>query len=140
MAKEAAGFSFEIEIEGLSELQAKLEALPKRIARKVTRRALTAGADVIEPEVVRLAPREEEPRWPEYGHLQDNINTKVRMSQGGGKATISTGRAFWGRFQEFGEGPGPAQPFMRPAFDSKGQEALEAITEAFEQGIEEESD
>ena len=57
------------------------------------------------------------------GNLRKSIRRKrlkSRDEQTGAQVGISwTGRAFYGRFREFGTSKEPAKPFLRPAFEAK---------------------
>lgn len=92
-------------------------------------RALEAGAVPIEQQMLHNASTD-----PKIitGDLHDSIHTgKVKKRSAGGKAiTIgvhhSEKGAFYANPVEFGHGgpaPAPAHPFVRPAFDTKVEEA-----------------
>ena len=92
-------------------------------------RALEAGAVPIEQQMLHNASTD-----PQIitGDLHDSIHTgKVKKRSAGGKAiTIGVHHAEKGAFYanpvEFGHGgpaPAPAHPFVRPAFDTRADEA-----------------
>ena len=93
-------------------------------------RALEAGAKPIEEQM--LANASTDPAMI-TGDLHDSIKTdKVRTSKG--RRYITTGvhykerGAFYANPLEFGHGgpaPAPAHPFVRPAFDTRSNEAYE---------------
>ena len=93
-------------------------------------RALEAGAKPIEEQM--LANASTDPAMI-TGDLHDSIKTdKVRNSKG--RRYITTGvhykerGAFYANPVEFGHGgpaPAPAHPFVRPAFDTRSNEAYE---------------
>ena len=96
-------------------------------------RALQAGAVPIEEQMLHNASTD-----PKIitGALHDSIHTgKVRKKAGGGKKiTIGVHHAENGAYYsnplEFGHGgpaPAPAHPFVRPAFDTRAEEAYEEI-------------
>lgn len=115
-------------------LSANLAKLTNAVNRKVQIEALKAGAEPIRAGASMRAPRDEEASAP---HLADNIIINVpteRQLEAIGDETpvVAVGprqEFFYGYFQEFGYGPGPAQPFMRPAFDTQVQLSL-AIVQA----------
>jgi HK97 gp10 family phage protein len=142
-----------VEVKGLSELQAKLEELPKKVADKGLRKALKAGGNVIRNAMVMLAPKD-------TGFLAEHFGTKIRILHTylGGSAFIGpqgkvdypayasgaynikrkggkirkVGRvavATVARFFEFGTSKMGKKPFMTQAFESHKQEALDAIAE-----------
>lgn len=52
----------------------------------------------------------------------------------GADVDLKSRPAYW-RFIEFGTEKSPAKPFMRPAFEAKSQEAINAITDGFRTGL-----
>lgn len=132
--------NFEVKVRGLAELQRKLVSLGEGLAKKHLKRALKAGGQVFEKGMKRRAPRAPEPgSHPEYGHLQDQIQLKTSVTKKGGRASVSTGDAFWGRFQEFGHGPGKKTPFARPTFDGDSGEALQTFADTLAEGLKQEA-
>jgi HK97 gp10 family phage protein len=113
---------FKAEVKGLSKLEENLRALPDNLARKAVKAAVKDGGDVIQNEMVRLAPRN-------TGFLASHIVVQVKMDKfGEAVAKIGPAKdAFWGGFNEFGTRFMRAQPFMRPAFDLQWRVALERI-------------
>ena len=116
------------------DLMANLKKLPNAVNRTVQVAALKAGAEPIRDEMSILAPRDEDASAP---HLEDLIVVEVITEErlitqfGHETPTVAIGpsrKAFYGFFQEFGYGPGPAQPFARPAFDQQHQESLRIIS------------
>lgn len=127
------------EIKGLQELQTKLEGLEAKVARKGIRQALRAGANVIRTAMAANAPKDS-------GFLEEHIDIKTRL-----KSDYLAGSAFIGpngkivyprkpgwpsrtaalvaRWLEFGTSRMSKKPFMTQAFDTRKEEALEAITE-----------
>ena len=96
-------------------------------------RALEAGAEPIEKQMLQNASSD-----PKIitGALQGSLHTgKVKSRAGGGKQiTIgvhhSENAAYYANPVEFGHGgpaPAPAHPFVRPAFDTKADEAFEEM-------------
>lgn len=138
----------EFEVKGLAELHKELEKLPTKIEKNATRGALRAGAKVFRDRAKELAP-------VKTGTLRDSIKIKTSARKGKAiKATVQAGSsdAYYahmveqgtiahlikprsrkslfiaGLFMEVVEHPGAgAHPFMRPAFDEKHKEAVQAM-------------
>jgi HK97 gp10 family phage protein len=130
----------DVTITGLDELEAKLAALPAKLAKRVVRPALEEGAAIIQQEMGILAPR----RAEGGGFLTTHIGVSVVLSgkEDEGLAKIApTSQAYYGLMQELGFHVGgtevPPQPFMRPAFENKKNEALKAITDEIRRGLKE---
>lgn len=100
--------------------------------------ALTAGAEPIKEEMVRIAP------VGATGNLKRAINVGgVRTSKNGRTVTVGIHRRdidlsdkngeYYPAFVEYGHGgprPAPPHPFIRPAFDLKKDEAWNTIKQA----------
>lgn len=141
-----------IRVDGLAELGAKLRALSDDVRYKIARAAANAGAQVIKKEAQTRAPIGTVPHKVGKkgnivppGNLRRNIYVKrlplsqrkhtedfiVAVRQGG-----KSGKdAFYWRFLEYGTVKMAAQPFMRPAFSNKKQQAAEAMRERLRQRI-----
>jgi HK97 gp10 family phage protein len=119
-----------VKVEGFRELAAALEQLPKATARNVLRRTLLKAAEPIDDIGSSLAP-------VETGKLQRSVvagtqltRSQKRMAKKEGKhfAEVHVGTANpVGIFQEFGTFKEPAQPFMRPTWDTQKDRALGRI-------------
>lgn len=113
-------------------LTASLAKLPTAVNRTVQVAALKAGAEPMRADAESRAPYDPEGGAP---HLKSEIviavPTESQLAATGNETAVvwvgPTKRAFWGLFQEFGYGPGPAQPFMRPAFDTQQRTAFGII-------------
>lgn len=150
----------QIKVEGLAELAKALKALPPEIAGKnggPLRRAIGRAAVVIRDDARRRAP-------VDTGNLRDNIiavrkrkspqgtegyfvevrrkrrkyaNTRANRRKGRvGKTYENLGEVYYGMFVELGTAKMPAQPFLRPAFESKKAEAVETFRVELAKGIE----
>lgn len=140
-----------IKIHGLNEIKNTLKDLPTVLGEKVIRAALRAGAKPIRDEARANAPilKNPDPRR-KPGTVQKAISTrrskqdkygvyvsvkplgKKKISsfkQGGGKAADNPDDPFYWIFSEFGTSKMPADPFMRPAYESKKYEALQKFEE-----------
>jgi HK97 gp10 family phage protein len=116
---------------GADGLMRNLNALPAAVNRRVQVAALRKGAEPIRSMAESLAPRSDT-----APHLADHIIVQVPS---GAKAeteglfdtvAVFIGpaiRFFYGYFLEFGTAFHPAQPFMRPAFDSQSGRSLNII-------------
>lgn len=147
-----------VQIEGLDQLAAALKELPKRLAKNGLRAAVYAGAKVIRDEAKLKAPvaiHALGPNQPPPGTLKRSVIMKqipelsnqqkqtffVTVRRGkqyrnqGKKGNLSQDAWYW-RFVEFGTTRMAAQPFLRPAFDVKKNEAVTAITKRLAERIE----
>jgi HK97 gp10 family phage protein len=139
-----------VNITGLKELQQALNQLPLEIQKRPLRSAVSAGAKVIVDEAKRLAPqgetgnlrkalyryrsRSQSSRGQETflvgvrkgkKNYVDSAKNR-RLNRVGKKYTVE-GEAYYWRFIEFGTSKMPARPFLRPAFESKKNQAVETI-------------
>ena len=109
-------------VEGFEELNAALRRIGERATGLLLRNAAEAGAKVIEDEARRLAPRA-------TGALADGISIAPgRLQSGRAQINVSFGAKQWyGRRSELGTKYLPARPFLRPAIDTKAEEAKNAV-------------
>lgn len=127
----------DVEIRGLKKLRARAlfmretveEALPK---------AVDEGAKIIEEDAFKRAPRRAEgPTRDEHGA---EFITRVERENKDGLAAVAIGPGgdgFWLGIQELGEGPsGRAQPWLRPAMDTKKEAARRRMGEVIRAAIE----
>lgn len=133
-----------ISVNGLAELQKFLDQLPAKIERNIMRGALRAGAKVIEKEAKTNI-------HSISGELRDSLKIRTGSRRGTVTATIRS-RLFYARFVEYGTRPhritsetalafgktltrsvdhpgAQPHPFMRPALDSRAQDAIVAAAE-----------
>jgi HK97 gp10 family phage protein len=155
---------FTIEVTGLSELQAKLEDLGTNQALAAQRKALRAGAAIIQAAIIERAPVKTESEGGVFpaGALASDIVVKMsKDDQGNPVAVVGPNKytmrlAIW---NELGHrivtggynkllpngktrGPGtvhaesvPARPFVRPAFESTQQEVAEVMVTVLSEEI-----
>lgn len=138
-----------IRISGLAELNQALSELPQRLARNVLRGSVAAGAAVVRQEARQRAPRYEgqvAAGHPPPGTLKRAIYSAqarrlssllqqvYQIGVVSGKRAKRSGRksgraadAYYWRFVEFGTVKMAARPFLRPAFEAKKLDAIEAI-------------
>jgi HK97 gp10 family phage protein len=140
-----------VDITGVAELQATLSRLPGNLQEKLGVKAIFAAAKVIRDEVKARAPIRKsaagesgkritagkaEMRYP--GNLKAHI-TRRRVRKGSGTIVAyevgPNARAWYGRLVELGTMTAGARPFMRPALDAKGAEAIETFRTVLEDGL-----
>jgi len=138
-----------VKVEGLKELQAALEDLPKATSRNVLRRALLAGAAPIEATAEQLAPvktgalRTSHTAGTKLSRRQKAVHRQwagqqpaERTAQGFRSKPSDAVYVFVGPggmpqaiTQEFGTVDHAAHPFMRPAWDQNQHRALQIVVE-----------
>lgn len=114
--------------------------LPEVVGRTLLLDALEEGAEVIAEQATANAPYDPTPDGP---HLKDNIkvgNAKRKKTEASVDVGVDFKKVKVAHLVEFGHkgswGKGaPAHPFMRPAFDSKAQEAVLRFKEALWRGL-----
>jgi HK97 gp10 family phage protein len=94
------------------------------IANINTQSAAMKGAQVIADEAQRLAP-------VLTGELRDSIHVEAE-GDGGADVVAGTDHAI---FPEFGTSTQQAQPYMRPAVDTKSDEALRVMADDIQEQI-----
>lgn len=128
---------FKFEIKGLRELEAGLAEIPAAVRGKTLEAALMRAAKPILDEARSRAPvrqggakrmgKGSKVRMP--GFLRASLR-RARKRGSDASATVQIGphrRAFYGMFQELGTSRQAARPFLRPAFESKAQDALQLL-------------
>lgn len=120
---------FTVKVEGLKDLENALKQLPQANAKAVLRRTLKEAGEPIAKSARAKAPKFEM-------HLSESIDvgTKLSRRQAGLHKKQSPVEMFVGpgpdpaaHLDEFGSVHGPAQPFMRPAWDENKDKALDTI-------------
>lgn len=108
-----------------------MHEFPEKFLAKGVREALNAGGLVLQQALQARAPvAEDETHGHEPGFLRDHIAIKTTISTKNDKGSVMVGpvaKAFWGMFSEFGTRMQAALPWMRPAFEGDGPNALEAF-------------
>ena len=126
-----------MKLEGKEALLRKLRDMPNNLARKHLRKAARAGGEVIAERAGDIAPRA-----PGAPDLAENITVSEVRTDDTLSVAVAIGPArgfFYGGFQEFGTKNHGAQPFMRPAFDSEQQHALEEAGKVIWEGLSEDA-
>lgn len=150
-----------VTIEGLDDLARRMADLPLQVEKRIGWSGLRAGAAVI-----RTAARNLAPVWtgpvaqghPPPGTLKRSIVAKdarekstpgyltelvtvrsgARYQKQGATGSLSQDAYYWW-WVEFGNSKMSARPYMRPAFMASGDQAVDAIAERLEAGINEEA-
>lgn len=143
-----------VSVEGLSELQAKLDQLSTKQADTAIRNALKAGAEIERAAISERAPIKDTTGGilPD-GALKNDIVVKIKRSQQGGLYAVvgpDSYTEFVAKMVEYGhrlvrggrsrllangktKGPGTqvgtvdAHPFIRPAFEATQQEVVDVM-------------
>jgi len=135
--------------QGARELEAALKALGPEVATKAGAQATRQATNVMRDAVKAGAPRGDQSSkrtWrnkdgsqgtADYGHLHENVKTrKVRArKQHTVSFQVTTGKAFWGRFSEFGTEHEPARPWFKPAIDQVASKVVAALAPALKKAI-----
>jgi len=139
-----------VTISGLDELQAQLEALDDKMARKATREAVREGGKVVQAEMVQQAPKD-------TGIMAEHIDVKTRgvsgearavsafigpngkeiihPQTGGSTAGLPRTAAFIAKLLEWGGVKMPKNPFLTAAWESSKNRALDAIIDMLKQRL-----
>lgn len=121
-----------VKFSGGKQLQRGLEEMGEEMATKVGYRANLKAAQHLRDQYIEAAPFQPGPTvksWrrkdgssvtADYGHLKDNIRLRRDKARKEGHIVhlVTVGRAFWGRFLEYGTIKMAARPWMRPAFEA----------------------
>lgn len=123
---------FSLKVRGADQVRAKLQGLDRITSVNAMTKAALEGAEVIREEIAARAPRD-------TGLLSQNIR-KVAFRRRKARVVVAIGpdpkRVKHGWFQEYGTIHHPAQPFMRPALDTCGNQAIEVTSAAMRRNIE----
>lgn len=142
---------YNLDFSGLQEIARDLELLSRAENNKVLRDATRAGAEVIKQEVIKKAP-------VRTGKLKNNVVVLTQKARrrgdiasgvhirgvnprtGNSDNTMKAGNkrnAFYWRFVELGTSHMPAHPFVRPAFDTRQEEATQVAMARMNRAIDE---
>jgi HK97 gp10 family phage protein len=119
-----------IHLDGADELNAALREIGLRAGGLILKHAAEAGAQVIADEAELFAPKD-------TGALSIGIELKPgRIQQGRAVFDVRIGKGEWyGKLIELGTEKMAAQPFMRPAFDAKSEEAIQAVQDVLAEAL-----
>lgn len=116
-------------VEGLEELERQFDRLADTSKRKVMMKALNAGAAPIKKEAKANAPVDK-------GVLKSQIRSKqMKYTEKPAVGIYVSGKAFYWYFIENGTSKMAAAPFLRPAVDSKHEEAVDKFKEKWKAEI-----
>ncbi|MBL4730279.1 MAG: HK97 gp10 family phage protein [Sulfurimonas sp.] len=124
----------DVKVSGVEDLLRKLKSFPIKFQKNVITGAIRAGAAAITKEARRNVPRDD-------GYLKKSLKTIKRKTKDKSiikfsvvphtrtihKVQDANGekRYNYGGHIEFGSSKAAAHPYLRPAFESKGSEAIE---------------
>lgn len=130
------------EITGLAELAKALRDLPQSVQAKALRNAVSAGAEVIRAEAARRAPvyaGKVGKGHPAPGTLKASIYKASMPDESTATREVwkvdVRRRAYYAHMVERGTVKMSPRPFMRPAWDSKKDEALDVIRTRIAQAV-----
>ena len=117
---------------GGRELDRKLKGLGEKLGKRVMRKALKAGGQLVVQEMKKRVPR------GKTGNLKRSISKRPLRRRGGSFAIIVGQR--WpegahGHLIELGTVKMAAKPFMRPAFAATHKQVTKVFVEKLAQGI-----
>lgn len=117
---------FEARMSGADEIERALARLERRARGQVLGSATRAAAAVLRKEARRLAPRD-------TGVLRKAVAVRTNRRERNA-VSLTMGlrpEGFHGIFAEFGTSTQEARPFMRPAFQAKSKDAVDAFRAKF---------
>ena len=137
---------------GAKEIEDLLKRLPERVAKNVTVGGLRAGAAIIARQArrnVRASPSIDTQRLvrsitsrtikrPKRGQAVVAVGVSRRLTmevRKGRKKPMRVRPSKYAHLVEFGTEHSPAEPFLRPALDEKGEEAIAKIGQVMGKGI-----
>ncbi len=127
-------------LEGYSELIEGLDGMAADVATKLGRKATREGAKLLLERIKERAPYGSllAGAAKKYGHLRDNLKVRLARAQTEGTIVykVTSGKAFWARFLEFGTKFIAARPFMRPATDASAQAVVDRVGTVLGVGLE----
>lgn len=119
-----------VEIEGLDVLDRRLKELDRRTTGNILRKALRAGINVLKEEARKRVP-------VRTGKLKKGIHVTVSLKKRGDcRAKLGMKRKVaYGVPVELGTSHSAAKPFLRPAADTKGKDAVNAFADRLKEEI-----
>jgi HK97 gp10 family phage protein len=136
------------QVDGVEALVARIRAIPDKVTESA-REFLEAKAQEIVEMMQRLVPKESFALWASIGWTWGDapegsmVIGKVKGGKGAGKEYASLaitiyaggGKAFYGRFQEFGTKNMPANPFFFPAYRAKRASVKSGLTRVIKKAV-----
>ncbi|ELQ6062882.1 HK97 gp10 family phage protein [Cronobacter sakazakii] len=140
-----------LDFSGLDEIAQDLETLSRAENNKVLRDATRAGAEVLREEVIQRAPERTgkmkknvvilTQKARRRGEISSGVHIRgVNPRTGNSDNTMKANNprnAFYWRFVELGTVNMPAHPFVRPAFDTRQEQAAQVAMERMNRAIDE---
>ncbi|WP_426346355.1 HK97-gp10 family putative phage morphogenesis protein [Cronobacter universalis] len=140
-----------LDFSGLDEIARGLETLSRAENNKVLRDATRAGAEVLREEVIQRAPERTgkmkknvvilTQKARRRGEISSGVHIRgVNPRTGNSDNTMKANNprnAFYWRFVELGTVNMPAHPFVRPAFDTRQEQAAQVAMERMNRAIDE---
>jgi HK97 gp10 family phage protein len=139
-----------LDFSGLNDIAKDLEALSRAENNKVLRDATRAGAEVLKEEVIARARAHRETeknvvvvtqKSRRRGEISSGVHIRgVNPRTGNSDNTMKANNprnAFYWRFVELGTANMPAHPFVRPAYDTREEEAASVAIARMNQAIDE---
>ena len=121
--------SIDFRVEGLDDLERQFDRLIDTSKKKVMQKALNAGIAPIKKEAKANAPVDK-------GVLKSQIRSKqMKYTEKPAVGIYVSGKAFYWYFIENGTSKMAAAPFLRPAADSKHEEAVDKFKEKWKAEI-----
>lgn len=119
------------ELQGDKDLIRKLNMLGEKQIPAVLEKAALAASEIVREEAAQRAP-------VDTGTLSRNISKEtVEKSKSVVEVNIGPGpQAFYGKFVELGTVKQPPHPFLRPAAETKQNEATKAFSKVLEAELE----
>lgn len=122
----------------MGDLLKKMKALPERVQKNIVVGAVRASAKPIIKEAKQLVPKDTRTLEKSIGISKRKTKNKniVHFSispKRGGKYD-----GWYAHFDEFGTAKMVAHPFMRPAFEKKGEESIKAVEQYMSKRIDKE--
>ena len=133
-------------LSGGPQLAEALSKLGEKVRKKITRRAVVAGAQVVKKRAKEIATAK---GVKDTGALIRNIAGKVERQTNPDYVQINIGvrhgkpkknaknqdDPFYWWQHEFGNSKMPARPFMRPAFEESQEEVIQVMTDKVREGL-----
>lgn len=127
----------DVKVTGMQDILKKLKTLPERVQKNVLTGGIRAGAAAIAKEAKAKVPKSS-------GELKKSIGVVKRKSRD--KTIVSftvaprlkKDHGFLAHFHEFGTSTMAATPFMRPAYESRGAEAIDVTKQYMTKRIDKE--
>lgn len=120
-----------MKLTGMEGLSKQFSAVVKAVGKKPLLKAVQRAADEIVEEAQRRAPVESGDLKRDIRAMKAKSTAKTARIKIGNTKTI-----FYAHMQEFGTVHHAAQPYLRPAFDTKKAKAAQGIGEDFWSDIE----